>query len=81
MTETMANGYSFERTQRDLSNEYQLDRVSMVFKKVLVPQHSKGQGHTQTCIKLTLCRKLSPYLYKADANSSTTSRTISMTST
>ena len=35
MTETLANGYSSESTQRELSNEYQLDRVSMVFKKSL----------------------------------------------
>ena len=32
MTETMANGYSSESTQRDLSNGYQHNRVSMVFK-------------------------------------------------
>ena len=31
MTETLANGYSSESTQRELSNEYQHDRVSMVF--------------------------------------------------
>ena len=32
MTETLAHGYSYERTQRELSNEYQYDRVSMFFK-------------------------------------------------
>ena len=32
MTEALANGYSSESTQRELSNEYQHDRVSMVFK-------------------------------------------------
>ena len=32
MTKTLANGYSSESTQRELSNEYQHDRVSMVFK-------------------------------------------------
>ena len=32
----MANGYSFKSTQRELSNEYQHDRVSMVFKDVCV---------------------------------------------
>ena len=36
MTETLAYGYSFESTQRELSNEYQLDRVWMVFKNVCV---------------------------------------------
>ena len=30
-TETLAYGYSSENTQQDLSNEYQHDRVSMVF--------------------------------------------------
>ena len=32
MTETLANGYSFESTQWDLSDEYEHDRVWMVFK-------------------------------------------------
>ena len=36
MTETLANGYSCESTQRELSNEYQLDRVSMVFENICV---------------------------------------------
>ena len=27
MTETLANGYSYESTQRELSDEYQYDRV------------------------------------------------------
>ena len=31
MTENLANGYSSESTQRELSNEYQDDRVYMVF--------------------------------------------------
>ena len=31
MTETMANGYSSDSTQRELSNEYQHDRVKMIF--------------------------------------------------
>ena len=35
MTETMANGYSSESTQRELSNEYQHDRVFMDFEKSL----------------------------------------------
>ena len=37
MTETLAHGYSFESTQQELSNEYQHDRVSMVFKNSLHP--------------------------------------------
>ena len=32
MTETLANGYSSESTQSELSNEYQHDRVGMDFK-------------------------------------------------
>ena len=36
MTETLANGYSSERTQRELSNEYQHDRVWMVFKNICI---------------------------------------------
>ena len=31
MTETLANGYSSDITQRELSNEYQYDRVKMFF--------------------------------------------------
>ena len=34
MTETLANGYSSESTQRGLSNEYQHDRVLMVLKNI-----------------------------------------------
>ena len=34
MIETLANGYSSERSQRELSNEYQHDRVLMVFKNL-----------------------------------------------
>ena len=33
MTETLAHGYSFESTQRELYNEYQLDRIKMVSNK------------------------------------------------
>ena len=36
MTETLANGYSSESTQRELSNEYQLDRVYMVFRNLCI---------------------------------------------
>ena len=34
MTETLANGYSSEITLRELSNEYQHDRVKMFFKNL-----------------------------------------------
>ena len=36
ITETLANGYSSESTQQELSNEYQHDKVSMFFKNVYV---------------------------------------------
>ena len=36
MTETVANGYSSERALRELSNEYQYDRVSIVFKNLCI---------------------------------------------
>ena len=33
ITETLANGYSSESTRQELSNEYQDDRVSMVYEE------------------------------------------------
>ena len=36
MTKTRANGYSSESTQCELSNEYQHDRVYMVFKNLCI---------------------------------------------
>ena len=33
----MGNGYSSERTQQELSIEYQYDRVYMVFKRICIP--------------------------------------------
>ena len=36
ITVTLANGYSSESSQRELSNVYQNDRVSMVFKNLCV---------------------------------------------
>ena len=36
MTETLAYGYSSKSTQRELTNEYQHDRVGMVFKNLCV---------------------------------------------
>ena len=36
MTETLANGYSSESTERELSNEYQHDRVYMIFKNLCI---------------------------------------------
>ena len=36
MAETLAHGYSSESTQRELSNKYQHDRVSMVFKNLCI---------------------------------------------
>ena len=36
MTKTLANGYSYESAQQELSNEYQHDRVQMVIKDLCV---------------------------------------------
>ena len=36
MTETLAHGYSPESAQQELSNEYQHDRVLMVFKDICI---------------------------------------------
>ena len=36
MTETLAYGYSFDSTQRELSNEYQYDRVGMFFNDLCI---------------------------------------------
>ena len=36
MTETLAYGYSYESTQQELSNEYQQNRVQMVFKNLCI---------------------------------------------
>ena len=36
MAETLANGYSSESTQREISNEYQHDRVQRVFKNLCI---------------------------------------------
>ena len=41
MTETLANGFSYESAQRELSNEYQYDRVQMIFKFFYVLAHYK----------------------------------------
>ena len=36
MIETLANGYSSENTQQELSNEYKHNQVSMVFKSLCI---------------------------------------------
>ena len=36
LTKTLANGYSYESAQRELSNEYQYDRVQMFFRNLCV---------------------------------------------
>ena len=46
MTETWANGYSSESSLRELSNEYQHDRVWMVFKKLWTKVASALEGLT-----------------------------------
>ena len=36
MIETMANGYSSDSTQQELSTEHQYDRVKMIFIQILL---------------------------------------------
>ena len=36
ITETLANGYSYESTQQELSNDYQHDRVQMFFRNLCI---------------------------------------------
>ena len=59
MTETLANGYSYESTQQELSNEYQHDRVSMVFEKYLrlcaLDERSLSIRRVKSCIKPSQC--------------------------
>ena len=68
MTETLANGYSSESTQRELFNEYQHDRVLMVFRNfyfLVIWNESSLSIVRVRC----LCRRTSPVeqglLYKA----------------
>ena len=42
--ESLAHGYSSESTQQELSDEYQHDRVLMVFKKSLHPGAIEQSG-------------------------------------
>ena len=46
MTETLAYGYSSERTQRELPNKYQHDRVKMVSKSFTCPYASDESSMT-----------------------------------
>ena len=58
MTETQAYRYSSERTQQELSNEYQYDRVQIVFKNlcflVLLDECSLIIGNVNMFCKITL---------------------------
>ena len=62
MTQTLANGYSSESTQLELFNEYQDDRVQMVFRKlcilVLWTKVASALEGLKACIQLSrmLCR-------------------------
>ena len=74
MTETITNGYSFDSTQRELSNEYHHDRVKRIFIFVLLycaldesnlssrrvnPDSSScDQKHTDLFLKLISLRDL-----------------------
>ena len=62
MSENLANEYSNESTQGELSNEYQHDRVWMVYKNFVSvcfgrkqPQHWKGY---KGCDPLCSCYKM-----------------------
>ena len=61
MTETLAYEYSSESTHRELSNEYQHDRVSMVYKNICVfvlwtKEASVFEGLTLTCRQLPIIK-------------------------
>ena len=49
MTETLANGYSSESTQRGLSNEYQQGRVLMDFKIFALDESGFSIGRVKVC--------------------------------
>ena len=56
MTETLTNWYSSESTQRELSNEYQHDRVRTVFKKSLrYCTYEESSLNSVRVKKLSLC--------------------------
>ena len=57
MTETLANGYSYESAQRELSNEYQHDRIQMVFiffSSYALDESSLSIGRVKTLLCQTL---------------------------
>ena len=52
MTETLANGYSSDSTPKELSNEYQHDRVDMVFKNLWTKVTLALEGLTEEGLEL-----------------------------
>ena len=54
MTETLAHGYSSESICRELSNEYQHDRVQMVFKNLCVLGHKDERRLSTGSVKMTI---------------------------
>ena len=67
MTETLANGYSSESTQRELSNENQHDRVKLVFTNlcilvVLTKVALALEGLSNQCPNTYMAVKISNYL-------------------
>ena len=58
MTETLAYGYSSERPQRELSNEYQYDRVYMVFQKSL--HYCSLDENSLTILRVDIWEKFEP---------------------
>ena len=56
MTETLTLGYSSESTQRELSNEYQHDRVKMV-SEILMHESSLSIGRNYPFSKFALFKQ------------------------
>ena len=63
MTETLAYGYPSESARRELSNEYQDDRVQILFQKSLPPcaldESSLSIGRVKVMASVTKCLGLS----------------------
>ena len=61
MTETVAIGYSFESSRQELSNDYQHDRVYIVFKIFvflffgqIVASALEGLSLTHSCLEISM---------------------------
>ena len=70
MAVTMANGYSSESTRRELSNEYQQDRVPMVFKRNCVLVLWTKVATSSVRVKCQLYRNISFIIHASLRNTS-----------